>query len=650
MDNQKMGRYIAARRKETNMSQRDLAQRLHLTRQAISKWESGKSVPDPDTLLQLADLFGVTVEEILNGERHFPCNGEDTLPPVYPYMVPPPFPLPKEPPVCESVRPAIRCRVGWLLGIPAVVLAILACLIPLVKIVFYSFTYFNLLESPRYIGMRNYLELFKDPLFGLSVRNTLFYFLIVGGMALLLGWLFGSSAARLPLPVGIILGVLFGIGSLSVLTPGWLGYLFSSDSCGLVNSWLLQRGIVEQPIHWSVYSNGLQAMMLFLLCLGPSYLIFYVGSRSGRRRAAWHVGITAIPLLMVAGFLLPLSVVGFPSLDYRAHWLPLMIYDYGCIRFDVGFACAIIVVFILLTAILLIPGHLLVWAGAVLSRRGGSPSRRVGIGHWCGGAFGFVLGIWLQIPWILTLSTALKPLEELFRFPASFFPSKPTGENFITALDMLVDKPGLASLPLGILLSLPFYIFLVLPTAAGLVFLRNKGKNVVAAMWFGCTALLPFVMFSFDLYVQIANSRILSILTAYTSTPFLPLNVLLTAWVLQKSTVGCPTFSIWFRQGKRLAFTTTALLAAGLFSSLSVVFATKPIVLNETLKFPLQLLNGLFGGGAARLGVQSAADLMLLGVGVLLILLLVVILAMERVARIPLRGTEMQNAGTEEML
>ena len=68
MDNQKMGIYIAAKRKERQMTQTDLAQQLHITRQAVSKWESGKSVPDPETLLAMAALFQVTVEEILGGE------------------------------------------------------------------------------------------------------------------------------------------------------------------------------------------------------------------------------------------------------------------------------------------------------------------------------------------------------------------------------------------------------------------------------------------------------------------------------------------------------------------------------------------------------------------------------------------------------
>ena len=46
------------------MSQGDLADRLEVSRQSVSKWETGQSVPDLDKIIKLADLFGVTVDEL----------------------------------------------------------------------------------------------------------------------------------------------------------------------------------------------------------------------------------------------------------------------------------------------------------------------------------------------------------------------------------------------------------------------------------------------------------------------------------------------------------------------------------------------------------------------------------------------------------
>ena len=52
-------------RKEANMTQEDLAEKLDVSRQAISRWESGTAMPDANNILQLSKLFGVTTEQSL---------------------------------------------------------------------------------------------------------------------------------------------------------------------------------------------------------------------------------------------------------------------------------------------------------------------------------------------------------------------------------------------------------------------------------------------------------------------------------------------------------------------------------------------------------------------------------------------------------
>ncbi len=60
-------------RQEKQLSQEQLAEELHVTRQAVSNWENGKTQPDVDTLTQLASIFGVSVERIIYGKEksHF---------------------------------------------------------------------------------------------------------------------------------------------------------------------------------------------------------------------------------------------------------------------------------------------------------------------------------------------------------------------------------------------------------------------------------------------------------------------------------------------------------------------------------------------------------------------------------------------------
>lgn len=68
MDQVKIGKFIAERRKSVNLTQMQLAQMLDLTDRAVSKWETGKSLPDSSVMLQLCDILRITVNDLLRGE------------------------------------------------------------------------------------------------------------------------------------------------------------------------------------------------------------------------------------------------------------------------------------------------------------------------------------------------------------------------------------------------------------------------------------------------------------------------------------------------------------------------------------------------------------------------------------------------------
>lgn len=68
MDQIKIGRFIAERRKEKDLTQAQLAERLNITDRAISKWETGRSLPDSAIMLDLCSLLGITVNDLLCGE------------------------------------------------------------------------------------------------------------------------------------------------------------------------------------------------------------------------------------------------------------------------------------------------------------------------------------------------------------------------------------------------------------------------------------------------------------------------------------------------------------------------------------------------------------------------------------------------------
>lgn len=67
MDNLKIGHYIQNLRKSAGMTQKELAEKLSISFQAVSKWENGDTLPDTGILLDLCDILGTTADKLLNG-------------------------------------------------------------------------------------------------------------------------------------------------------------------------------------------------------------------------------------------------------------------------------------------------------------------------------------------------------------------------------------------------------------------------------------------------------------------------------------------------------------------------------------------------------------------------------------------------------
>ena len=69
MDQVKIGKFISACRKEKGLTQAQLGDKLGITDRAVSKWETGRSMPDSSIMLTLCGILDITVNELLTGER-----------------------------------------------------------------------------------------------------------------------------------------------------------------------------------------------------------------------------------------------------------------------------------------------------------------------------------------------------------------------------------------------------------------------------------------------------------------------------------------------------------------------------------------------------------------------------------------------------
>ena len=72
-----LGEQIKKHRRLLNMTQEDLCQKLNTTRQTVSKWEKNMIEPDINTLLKLSDIFGISLNELITGEKEFINNSKE---------------------------------------------------------------------------------------------------------------------------------------------------------------------------------------------------------------------------------------------------------------------------------------------------------------------------------------------------------------------------------------------------------------------------------------------------------------------------------------------------------------------------------------------------------------------------------------------
>ena len=69
MDQQKIGEFLKTLRKEKDLTQEELADKMNVSRRTVSRWETGNNLPDLSILVELADLYDVDLREIFDGER-----------------------------------------------------------------------------------------------------------------------------------------------------------------------------------------------------------------------------------------------------------------------------------------------------------------------------------------------------------------------------------------------------------------------------------------------------------------------------------------------------------------------------------------------------------------------------------------------------
>ena len=79
MNQEKIGKFISQCRKEQKLTQEQLAEKLNITYKAVSKWETGKGMPDSSIMLDLCNILKINVNELLSGEKDTIKSSDKTI-------------------------------------------------------------------------------------------------------------------------------------------------------------------------------------------------------------------------------------------------------------------------------------------------------------------------------------------------------------------------------------------------------------------------------------------------------------------------------------------------------------------------------------------------------------------------------------------
>ena len=261
---------------------------------------------------------------------------------------------------------------------PYAVIFTVFTVIPVVLAIVMSFTYFNLLEPPQFRGLFNYMRLFlDDDVFWLSMKNTLIFALLTGPLSYFLCLVFAWLINELPVRARNLFTLVFYAPSISGALYVIWSFIFSGDAYGMANGLLMQLGVINEPILWLTdprYDLGIVIVVQLWLSLGTSFLAFIAGLQ-GVDRSLYEAGaidgirnrfqefvkitIPAIgPSLLFSAVMqisssfsvgrICMALTGFPSTDYSTSTIVTHILDYGTLRYEMGYACAIATVLFLM--------------------------------------------------------------------------------------------------------------------------------------------------------------------------------------------------------------------------------------------------------------------------------------------------------------
>lgn len=271
-----------------------------------------------------------------------------------------------------------RNKASYLMIAPYFILFFFFTVIPVLVSVGLSFTYFNMLEMPTFVGWKNYVKLFlEDDIFLISLKNTLIFAVITGPLSyffcLLFAWIINEFHGKLRAFLTLIFYAPSITGNAFLI---W-NIILTGDRYGYLNGILMKLDVIQSAVLWMKTERYILPVLIVVqmwLSLGTGFLAFIAGLQTvdrslyeaaaldgvkNRWQELWFVTLPAMkPQLMFGAVMqitqsfaiadISIQLAGNPSVNYAGATVVTHLLDYGSTRFEMGYASAIATVLFVL--------------------------------------------------------------------------------------------------------------------------------------------------------------------------------------------------------------------------------------------------------------------------------------------------------------
>ena len=270
-----------------------------------------------------------------------------------------------------TLREMKRSRGLYLLMAPFFVLFTIFTFVPVVMSLPMGFTNFNMVQLPQWVGLDNFYVLFlEDEVFLKAIQNTLIFAVVTGPISYILCFLLAWLINEMPGVLKTVFTFVFYAPTLAGNIYTTWQLIFSGDTYGIANAYLIKLGILNGARQWLTDANyifGVVIVVQLWMSLGAGFLSLRAGLQGiprdryeaaavegvkNRMQELLMVTVPAMgPQMLFAAVMQIVSsftagdvgrtLTAFPSTDYAAHTIMTHAYDYGSIRFEMGYASAI---------------------------------------------------------------------------------------------------------------------------------------------------------------------------------------------------------------------------------------------------------------------------------------------------------------------